>query len=96
MMRGSWSPKLLSSIGVAQIFPSGVSSLEAQGLLPRLALASSLEKEVTSILKAKATPASGQNHISDKGFEVNKVLKVSPNNGACLLELLTAAYESVS
>lgn len=94
-MRGSWSPKLLSSIGVAQIFPSGVSSLEAQGLLPSLALASSLEK-VTSILKAKATPAPGQNHISDKGFEVNKVLKVSPNNGACLLELLTAAYESVS
>lgn len=95
MMRGSWSPKLLSSIGVAQIFPSGVSSLEAQGLLPSLALASSLEKKVTSILKAKATPAPGQN-ISDKGFEVNKVLKVSPNNGACLLEVLTAAYESVS
>lgn len=68
--------------------------LEAQGLLPSLALASSLEKGLSSVLKAKATPSPGQNHISDKGFDVNKVLKMSPNNGSCLLELLTAVCES--
>lgn len=68
--------------------------LEAKGLLPSLALASSLEKGLSSVLKAKATPSPGQNHISDKGFDVNKVLKMSPNNGSCLLELLTDVCES--
>lgn len=46
--------------------------LEAKGLLPSLALASSLEKGLSSVLKAKATPSPGQNHISDKGFEDRK------------------------
>lgn len=44
------------------------SMLEAQGLLPSLALASSLKKGLSSVLKAKATPSPGQNHISDKGL----------------------------
>lgn len=79
-MRGSWSPKPLSSIGVAPAFPqSGL------GLQPG--------KGVPSVLKAKATPPQDRD-TSDKGFEVNKVLKMSPNNGSCLLELLTPVCES--
>lgn len=36
---------------------------------------------MTSALEAKAkvTPTPEQNCVSDKGFEVNKVLKMSPN-----------------